>query len=285
MRIAILADIHSNLPALEAVRADLRLVAPDRVFLAGDQVNRCPWPNEVMALIEDEGWPAIRGNHEVILASLDTPDGHPLFNDRQRFADLWWTLEELTPEHLAQVRALPAEQLISSEDGPPIRLLHGLRDNPFEGLSPELSDEQIGAKVADIEEPVVVSAHTHWPLARAVAGKQVFNPGSVGMPYNGDPRAQYMLLDGAGGSWQPVFRQVAYDRGLVREAFDRLGLFEAYGPLGPLYWQTIATGDPWVSDFQVWLRDQPGSYTADLAHAVNLYLDVHGPGRWAFSPM
>jgi hypothetical protein len=183
------------------------------------------------------------------------------------------------------VRSLPAEQLISVDDSPPIRLLHGLRDNPFEGLSPELSDEQIGAKLAEIVEPVVVSAHTHWPLARSVLGKQVFNPGSVGMPYNGDPRAQYMLLDGIGDGWRPIFRQVAYDRGLVREAFDRLGLFDAYGPLGPLYWQTIATGDPWVSDFQVWLRDQPGNYTDDLEHAVSLYLSVHGPGRWAFSPL
>src|SRR5688500_2755152 len=102
MRIAVLADIHSNLPALEAVHADLRGMAPDLVLLAGDQVNRCPWPNEVMALIEDEGWPAILGNHELVISNLGTPDGHPLFNDRQRFADLWWTLEELTPEHLAQ---------------------------------------------------------------------------------------------------------------------------------------------------------------------------------------
>ena len=117
-----------------------------------------------------------------------------------------------------------------------------------------------------------------------VGAKQLFNPGSVGMPYNGDPRAQYLLLDGDGDGWQPTFRQVEYDRGLVREAFDRLGLFQAYGPLGPLYWQTIATGYPWVSDFQVWMRDQAPIVREDLDHAVELYLSVHGPGKWAFSP-
>jgi hypothetical protein len=74
------------------------------------------------------------------------------------------------------------------------------------------------------------------------------------------------------------------NQGLVREAFDRLGLFQAYGPLGPLYWQTVATGDPWVSDFQAWLRDQPAILSEDLAHAVDVYLSVHGPGQWAFQP-
>lgn len=285
MRIAVLADIHGNLPALEAVRADLQHMAPDMVVLAGDQVNRCPWPNEVMDIAEDEKWPAIFGNHEFIIASLGTPAGHPIFNNRQRFADLWWTREQLTPEHLAQVRALPGERQILSDDGPPIRLLHGLPDNPFEGLSPELSDEQIAAKLDGIEEPVIISAHTHWPLNRMVAGKRVFNPGSVGMPYNGDPRAQYLILDGTGATWQPTFRQVDYDRSAVRQAFDHLGLFEAYGPLGPLYWQTIATGDPWVSDFHVWLRDQPSAYADNLEQAVSMYLSEHGPGRWAFTPV
>ena len=112
----------------------------------------------------------------------------------------------------------------------------------------------------------------------------VMNPGSVGMPYNGDPRAQYMLLDLVGGDWQPTFRQVEYDHSLVREAFDRLGLFHEYGPMGPLYWKTIVTGDPWVSDFQVWVRDQPPIVREDLDHAVELYLAAHGPGKWAFSP-
>jgi hypothetical protein len=163
--------------------------------------------------------------------------------------------------------------------------MHGLRGNPFEGFYPDMTDAQLAAKLADIEETVVVSAHTHRPLARTVGGKQLFNPGSVGMPYNGDPRAQYLLLDYDGSRWQATFRRVDYDRRAVREAFDRFGLFEAYGPLAPLFWQTIATGDPWVSDFQVWVRSQPLVVKRDLDHAVTLYLQAHGPGKWAFNPL
>ena len=285
MRIAVLADIHSNLPALEAVQADLHLAAPDMVLVGGDQVNRCPWPNEVLDLIEVEGWPMIAGNHELMVASLDTPDQPPVFNQRQRFADLWWTRDQLRPEHLASFQELPLERRIEVAGSPTILLLHGLKNNPFEGIVPEMDDAQILAKLEGIEEPVVVTAHTHYPLARAVDGKQVFNPGSVGMPYNGDPRAQYLLLDSDGGGWHPTFRRVEYDRGLVREAFDRQGLFTAYGPLGPLYWQTVATGDPWVSDFQVWMRENPVFHQDDLEHAVEVYLSIHGPGRWAFAPV
>jgi predicted phosphodiesterase len=285
MRIAILADIHSNLPALEAVQADLHAMAPDLVYLAGDQINRCPWPNEVMELVEDEGWPAISGNHELLVVHLSMAEHRGVFDDRRRFADLWWTVAQLMPEHLAQIEALPEERNIVVGNGPPMLLIHGLPGNPFEGFTPDMSDEQIAAKLRGVDEGVVISAHTHRPLARKVGDQQVFNPGSVGMPYNGDPRAQYMLLDLHGSSWQPTFRRVEYDRGVVREAFDRLGLFEAYGPLGPLYWQTVATGDPWVSDFQVWVRDQAPVVRADLDHAVELYLAVHGPGRWAFNPL
>jgi putative phosphoesterase len=285
MRIAFLADIHSNLPALEAVRADLQLMVPDLVYLGGDQINRCPWPNEVMALVNDEVWPAIYGNHELVVLEIGSPQLAPVFNDQRRFADLYWTREQIRPEYLKQMEEMPAERLIKIEGAPSILLMHGLRGNPFEGFYPDMSDEQIRAKLTGIDEEVVVSAHTHRPLARQVGAKQVFNPGSVGMPYNGDPRAQYLLLDFDGSEWQPLFRRIDYDRGLVREAFDRLGLFEAYGPLAPLYWQTIATGYPWVSDFQIWMRDQSTTVRADLEHAVQLYLRVHGPGKWAFHPL
>jgi predicted phosphodiesterase len=284
MRLAFLADIHSNLPALEAVVTDLRQMAPDQVFLAGDQINRCPWPNEVMALINDEGWPVIYGNHELVILELGSAQRAPALEDRKRFADLWWTREHLAPKYFDQLEEMPGERRIVVDDAPPILLMHGLAGNPFEGFSPQWSDSQIGAKLQGIDEPVVVSAHTHWPLDRTVRGQRVINPGSVGMPYNGDPRAQYALLDTDGHGWQPSFRQVAYDHEVVREAFERLGLFHEYGPLGPLFWQTIETGDPWVSDFLVWLRGQEAMMRADLDSAVTQYLAIHGPGKWAFDP-
>ena len=74
MRLAFLADIHGNLPALEAVIRDLQDLAPDQVFLAGDLVNRCPWNNEVMELLADTGWPGVVGNHDLVVGRIHTPN-------------------------------------------------------------------------------------------------------------------------------------------------------------------------------------------------------------------
>ena len=195
MRIAFLADIHSNLPALEAVLGDLQTQAPDAVYLVGDQVNRCPWPNEVMDLLAAQNWPAIYGNHDLVVGRLNTAETRSDFGDRSRFPCLWWTAEVLTPAHLQTLRELPAELRLDLPAGPPIRLLHGIPGNPFVGFYPEASDEEVATQIKPIAEPVIVSGHTHRPLARQVGRQWLFNGGSVGMPYNDDPRAQYLLLD------------------------------------------------------------------------------------------
>ena len=287
MRLAFLADIHSNLPALEAVVADLRDQAPDAIYLVGDQVNRCPWPNEVMDLLAAKGWPAILGNHDWVVGRIHRPELPAFFANRQRFRSMWWTGETLAPHHLDTLRALPAELRIDVADGPPIRLLHGIPGNSFVGLYPEASDETLLAQVQAVAEPVIVSGHTHRPLARRVGRWQLFNGGSIGLPYNEDPRAQYLLLDSATRKgervWKPDFRRVGYDRDLLRPAFDRSGMMAATGVMGELHLRTALTGHAYSSDFAVWLRRQPAELQADLDQAVPLYLAQHGPGKWAFS--
>ena len=209
MRVAFVADIHGNLPAFEAVLADLQHQAPDAVFLVGDQINRCPWNNEVMDLVADLGWPAIQGNHELVVGVINTADNWWPFTERHRFPILWWTQENLRPEHLATVRALPESLHITfGSDVPPIYLVHGLPGNPHVGFYPAATDNQIRTWLDGVTEPVVISGHTHRPQDRQVDQWRIINPGSVGLPYNGDARAQYALLDLTatphGPVWAPV---------------------------------------------------------------------------------
>lgn len=285
MRLAVLADIHGNLPALESVAADLESMAPDMVVVLGDQVNRCPWSNEVMAFIAEKAWPAILGNHEIILLRMGDETAHSVFLYRRRFADLWWTWEQLTPANMAAMTELPEERRLDLPGGPPLRLLHGVKGNPFVGITTDYDDAKIDASLAGIEESYVLTAHTHWPLVRRTGRYTVMNPGSVGMSYNGDPRAHYMLLDGDGKTWRPTLCRVDYPHSRVRAAFESQGLFTAYGPMGPLYLNTIETGEPWVSDFMYWLRRQSAERGDNLTEAVEDYLAAHGPGRWAFAPL
>lgn len=284
MRIAILADIHGNLPALEAVVADLLSRRPDAVYLAGDQVNRCPWSNEVMDLVAAEGWPMIAGNHELALARLGQPDCPPYLADRRRFPDLWWTHGRLSAAHLAAIRGLPLEMQLTPAGMPPLLMVHGSPYKVTVGFAPDLNDAQMRRFLAGASGPVVIGAHTHQPVDRQIGAQRVLNPGSVGMPYNGDPRGQYMLLDADAARLRVTFRQVAYPVELVRREFERLDLMRALGPAAALYLRTVETGLPWISDFIYWMRYQPLTVAENMDLAVATYMGRHGPGRWAFAP-
>lgn len=287
MRLAFLADIHGNLPALEAVLRDLRRHAPDQVYLAGDLVNRCPWNNEVMDVLAGAGWPGVVGNHDLVVGRIHTPHNMPPFTDRQRFRSLWWTAATLHPHHLQTLRRLPAARRIDLRPFPPIRLFHGSPGNMFLGLYPEMASATIAALLEGVAEPVVVCAHTHRPLTRRTGGWTIFNGGSIGLPYNGVPCAQYLLLDAVVEQgihrWAPTFCQVEYDHSGLRAAFVASGMMTATGAIGDLHLLTAESGQPYSSDFGVWLHSQPADVRGDLDRAVPLYLAAHGPGRWAFA--
>jgi predicted phosphodiesterase len=329
MLLALLADIHGNLPALEAVLFDLQRYKPDAVYLVGDQINRCPWHNEVLDLLEDLGWLAIYGNHELIIGRINTPQNQPPFTDPKRFPTLWWTQSQLKEHHLQAIRRLPAEYTIRSESLPEIYLTHGIPGNPYRGILPEDSDAKIWGDLHTWRQlapgELIVCAHTHRPLQRWLWRKfpeqdgvgdysayqgyyhpdekrerelvrlgdgaglhepfrqlLVLNPGSVGMPYNGDPRAQYLLLRAREGKWQPIFRRIEYNRRKLRRAFAESSMHNEIGPEVELHLRTALTGLPWSSDFTFWLSRQPAEVQMDAASAVPIYLSLHGPGRWSF---
>ena len=283
MRLAFVADIHGNLPALEAVLADLQQQRPDAVYLVGDQVNRCPWNNEVIALVTDLGWPAVAGNHDLIIGMINTPQNRPPFTNRVRFPTLWWTQAQLTEAHLTTLRQWPEELTVTFDGLPAIRVVHGVPGNAYVGILPEDSDEKIRHFLTGMAEPILVCGHIHRPLERTVDQWQVFNGGSVGIPYNGDPRAQYLLLDAVGQQWVPTFRRLAYDHSPIPQAFITSGMQAAVGAMAELHLRTVMSGEPWTSDFGHWLKFQSPELNNDMVRALALYLEQHGPGRWSFT--
>ncbi len=284
MRIAFLPDIHGNLPALEAVLQDLKTQTPDRVYFVGDQVNRCPWSREVMDLVLDSGWPAIRGNHEVVLARFNQAPAEKMSELMQRYPALAWTWQQLRPEHRRALEEWPDELPLHLPGRPWIRIVHGIPGNPFIGIYPEATDEEIERDLAPVDEPVVVCGHTHRPLVRQSGRWFICNGGSIGLPYNGDPRAQYLLLDAIREEpgWQATLRQVDYDRSGMRQAFEQSGMMAAAGKMAELFLRTVLTGEPWASDFGHWLRNRSDRSWDTYDQAIEQYLEKHGPGRWSF---
>jgi predicted phosphodiesterase len=213
MRIAVVSDIHGNLAALEAVIADLRVAAPDKVFHGGDLADGGAHPVEVVDTIRGLGWPGVLGNTDEMLfrpeALADfasgSPAAKPLLEAIGEMAA--WTRDRLGPERLDWLAALPLLQVQE-----PMALIHASPGDPWRAPGPEADDAELERIYGVLGQPVAVYGHIHRPYVRALRSLTVANSGSVGLPYDGDPRAAYLLLDGA----VPTIRRVDYE--LQKEA-------------------------------------------------------------------
>jgi predicted phosphodiesterase len=224
-RIAILADIHGNLPALEAALADLKRVAPDQVIVNGDVINRGPQSKECLAAVRATGWPVIFGNHEEYVLLAD--DGNP----PPGWESDWWlptrlVAEELSAEEIAYIRAMPWDYVVDVPGLPGIRIVHGSMRALNDGIGFWLSDDELLDAIRAAPEPVVIGAHTHRTFERRVGDRWALNCGAIGVPFNGNPAAQYLVMTGARGVWQADFRAVPYDRTPVYAAWERTGYLQ-----------------------------------------------------------
>lgn len=228
MRIAVLSDVHGNLPALEAVLSDLAAQSIDLVINLGDCVSGPLWPAETLARMMNSDWVHVRGNHDRYVGSPSAETG-----PSDRFA-----LTVLGEREQAWLRDLPFEQVPVTG----VLCFHGTptADDAF-FLEERVAGRTVLRNAAEIEVPaprssVVLCGHSH--VARHVTlpgGVQVINPGSVGLqafeavestPYvveNGSPHARYAVLEPRGATWAPVFHHVEYDWSAAARKADREG--------------------------------------------------------------
>ena len=213
MRIAVLADIHSNLPALQAVLRDVDATRVDQVWVAGDLVGYNPWPNEVIEVLRDRKVRAIRGNHDRAVLSGDTS----WFNDLAAAA-IRWTRITMAPGSVGYLASLEDRARFSLPHGT-VAMFHGSPRNDDEYVMPWAADEAL-MKLA--QAPFVILGHTHVPMAFSSRYGILVNPGSVGQPRDSDPRAAWALLETATGGVEE--RRVPYDIGSVVAEIHKAGL-------------------------------------------------------------
>src|SRR4051794_32218502 len=203
MRVAVISDVHGNLHALEAVLADVDAAGPDELWCLGDTVGYGPRPDEGCGLVQERARRCLVGNHDLVaLGRLDVAE----FNDEAAAAAAW-PARALTPEARAFLEAL---EPLDSADG--VELFHGSPREPVWDYV--LTEEAAAATFELTSTPLVLVGHSHVALAisgnagrlsggAAPAGRQIdldsgrwlLNPGSVGQPRDGDPRAAWLLLD------------------------------------------------------------------------------------------
>lgn len=254
MRLAILSDVHGNLPALEAVLADARSHGVDGYVVAGDLVLGGPFPVETLACLRSLNPWVVRGNNEGYLDDYRSGVKKPL-RSRAQWAMLQWTYARLDQDALDFLTALPAILEIAPSGADALCVVHGSLASAFEGIWPADPDTQrkfvqaqvvaplsVEAALAQTAAPVLICGHTHIAWQYCVNGRLALNPGAVGGPIDGVVGAEYALLTWDGRRWTAELRAVDYDIERLRDAFHTRGLADAAGPMVRALLRSVETG-------------------------------------------
>lgn len=207
MRVAVLADIHGNLPALEAVLRDVDAAGADAVVLNGDIADG-PMPAETMDCLEQLGQRAIwvRGNSDRSLAEAFDgsfqPTGLAANAPPEYYA---WCASRITKAHRDRLAGLPLSVTLDIDGLGLVAFCHGTARDDNEFLLVDSPVSQYQAAFASAPERTVIVGHTHMPFDRLVDTRRVINPGSVGLPY-GHTGAAWALLGP-----DVILRRTSYD--------------------------------------------------------------------------
>jgi putative phosphoesterase len=230
-RVAVITDLHGNLPALEAALARMEEIGVDATYCGGDLVGYGPWPNEVCRLVSERGIPTIYGNYDYAIGRDDEDCGCAYRDRHDRELgerSIAWTLEHTDSRSKEFMRALPFD-LRFELAGKRVRLVHGSPRKVNEYLfedKPARTFERIAAG-ADCD--LLVFGHTHEPWINTYGGVLFVNCGAVGKPKDGDPRGAFAVLEEAGGEVAARIERFAYDVDYVAREVAASGLPAEYG--------------------------------------------------------
>ena len=330
MRLAVLADIHGNLPALQAVQAELERLQPDFVVLNGDLINPMPFNGRVIDIVRASDWAVVRGNHEYYLLDYGTERAPNWEEDSERWGVLHWLVKRIGVEQANYLAALPDERTLRFPGTQPIRVAHGVPGRNRVGFYQTMPAEKIVPEIRGIQERTIISAHTHVqvdrhifetaeadpltdpheggagygggiaepPLSNATGERvhaggerraparhwHLMNPGSIGLPLNGDHAAQYALLDSVSeseepGGWKVSHQRTPYDRRPTLDAFFTEGLLEA-GVIAQLFYWELVTAEPEIISWFRWCWSNGQDPDGDIQRAFAAYKEATGRDRY-----
>ncbi len=234
MRLAVLADIHGNLPALEAVLSDAQQHHVDGFIVAGDHLTGGPQPMETLRRLRSLPYWLIRGNTDNYLLDYEAGRCPAAWYTSKQWEALRWTYQHLDRETLDFLASLPEQQVVTLNGATTIRVVHGSPQSPLVHTLPDRNQEalrlfQEAGLLAQkyepvpleqvwrqIPEPVLICGHTHIPWQQEGEGHLACNPGAVSGSLNGEVGAQYALLTWQDHRWQVEHRVAPYDLGRLR---------------------------------------------------------------------
>jgi putative phosphoesterase len=208
MRVAVIADIHGNQLALEAVLEDLsHQPAIDHLVIAGDLCLNGPCPQQVLEIVQKLECPVIRGNVDVEVVN-EAPDKGP-----KKRTNVNWTREQIGPAGIDYLASLPFSHLITNSGGSDLLIVHANPLNVEEAIFPNAPDSDLERLLGGLEPTVGALAfgHLHIAYTRRWRHLLLADVGSCGVPRDEDLRAAYAILLWQDNAWEAEIRRVAYD--------------------------------------------------------------------------
>ncbi len=224
--VAVITDIHGNLPALQAALARIEELGIEQVYCGGDLVGYGPHPNDVCGLIAERRIPTIYGNYDYAIARDEEDCGCAYVTPHDRELgqlSVDWTLAHTSQDSKAFMRGLPFDLRFAVADVD-VHLVHGsprkVNEYLFEDKPARLYERLAAAE----RDPVLVFGHTHKPWVHEYGGVLFVNCGSVGKPKDGDPRGAFAVLRAAADSVDVSIERVDYDAEAVAAEVREAGL-------------------------------------------------------------
>ena len=260
MRLVLIADIHGNLPALEAALAEIETLRPDRLIVAGDIVDGGPDSAACWRRVKALGCPIIRGNHERYVFDYGTPRADPAWTSPQ-FAPLRFARAELSAAEIAELASLPPHW--RDPELPDLLVVHASLRGDNDSIFPYTPEAHLEPMFEGIDPAVrlIVRGHNHSCSIRGWGARRIVTTGSIGLPQDGNPAAQFLVLErddpagvaggsaGATGGWIIRHRAVRYDVGATLRRFRDSGYLDKAGPLGRLFYREMETGTHQIVPF------------------------------------
>lgn len=223
MKIALISDIHANLPALEAVLADIEVRRPDVVYCLGDLVGYNIWPSEVIRKIRERNISTLAGNHDYDVARMPDVEKNLFTSEKSDKVNKEYSNFLISTEDKAYLFSLPEHITISVPAGNTVLkalFVHGSPRSINEYLLEDHDEQDFKELLLENDADILCFGHSHKPFHRVIetggndrSQRHVVNLGSVGKPKDGDPRACYVELNvpGNGEQLSVDFIRISYD--------------------------------------------------------------------------
>lgn len=270
MKVALIGDVHANLPALEAVLVHAHAQGVEAVWNVGDVVGYGAFPNEVVARLRKEGALSIIGNYDLKALEIGQEPERKVKRSEKLLA-FRWTYEQLSKESRKYLRALSREVRLEIA-GKRILLTHGSPASNTEHVGPETPTERLRELAEMAQADVVICGHSHRPLARKVERVWFINTGSVGRPDDGDPRACYAVLWLSPRYFRVQHHRVEYDVQRAVAAIRQNKLPEAFAQM-VLQGRSLDAVEPPLED----ASSAPGGETAAAKVSSTDHQEQTGP--------